>query len=307
MKSTDMISSKPDWIRKRLPTGNHIQGIEQDLLSRNLRTICQEARCPNQGECFSRGTATFLIMGSICTRNCRFCAVNSGKPESLDEDEPERVADAVRKMKLRYVVITSVTRDDLPDGGAGHFARSIRMVRKKNPDAKIEVLISDLGGSIDSLKTVIEAEPDVLNHNIETVPRLYSGIRPKADYGRSIKLLNDAKTVTNSILVTKSGMMVGMGETTDEVMGVMKNLKDAQCDILTIGQYLCPSGNHYPVWEYVKPEMFAFYRKTALKMGFTDVVSSPFARSSFMVEKSFRIALGEVNGWNEQSQAEISG
>jgi len=286
-----MITRKPEWIRKRLPTGNGFQRIEQNLLKNGLHTICQEALCPNHGECFSRGLATFLIMGDTCTRNCTFCAVNSGKPKPLDGDEPERVADEVRSMRLRYVIITSVTRDDLPDGGAEHFARTIRIVKEKNPGVGIEVLIPDFKGSTHALRKVIEAEPDVLNHNIETVTRLYPDIRPKADYHQSIKLLEVAKNTTNSKLVTKSGMMVGMGEAPEEVESVMRDLRYADCDILTIGQYLCPSGNHYPVFEYVKPELFVSYKKTALEMGFKDVVSGPFVRSSYMAETSFRNAL----------------
>ena len=282
-----MLPAKPDWLRKRLPVGADVQTMEGNLEINRLHTICQEACCPNQGECFSKGVATFLIMGKVCTRNCRFCAVDSGTPEPLDAGEPLRLAEEVKRLGLRFVVITSVTRDDLPDGGAGHFARVIEVMRRECPDVGIEVLIPDFLGSSPALKTVVDAAPEVLNHNVETVPRLYASVRPQADYRRSIAVLREAKAM-NPSLATKSGIMVGLGETREEVLEVMVDLRSASCDVITIGQYLSPSAAHLPVVEYVKPEIFEKYRRDALRLGFRDAASSPFVRSSYMAEKYFR-------------------
>lgn len=282
-----MIPAKPDWLRKRLPVGADVQAMEGNLELNRLHTICQEACCPNQGECFSKGVATFLILGKVCTRNCRFCAVDSGTPEALDAGEPLRLAAEVKRLGLRFVVITSVTRDDLADGGAGHFARVIEVMRRECPDVGIEVLIPDFQGSSASLRTVVDAAPEVLNHNVETVPRLYPSVRPQADYRRSMALLREAKAL-NPSLTTKSGLMVGLGETREEVLEVMVDLRSASCDVITIGQYLSPSPTHHPVVEYVKPEIFEKYRRDALRLGFLDAASSPFVRSSYMAEKYFR-------------------
>jgi len=282
-----MIPAKPEWLRKRLPVGAAVQAMEGNLEQNHLLTICQEACCPNQGECFSRGVATFLIMGNICTRNCRFCAVDSGTPLVLDINEPLRLAEEVKRLGLRFVVVTSVTRDDLPDGGAGHFARVIEVMRRECPDVGIEVLIPDFQGSRPALKTVVDASPEVLNHNVETVPRLYSSVRPQADYGRSLEVLREAKALDPS-LTTKSGLMVGLGETREEVLEVMVDLRSASCDVITIGQYLSPSTNHHPVVEYVNPEIFEKYRRDALRLGFRDAASGPFVRSSYMAEKYYR-------------------
>jgi lipoic acid synthetase len=278
---------KPEWLRKRLPVGASVQAMEGNLEQNRLHTICQEACCPNQGECFSMGVATFLIMGNVCTRNCRFCAVDSGNPLGLDANEPLRLAGEVKRLGLRFVVVTSVTRDDLPDGGATHFARVIELVRRECPGVGIEVLIPDFQGSRPALQTVVDAAPEVLNHNVETVPRLYASVRPQADYWRSIELLREAKAM-NPSLTTKSGLMVGLGEVREEVLEVMSDLRSASCDVITIGQYLSPSAKHHPVVEYVMPEIFETYRKDALRLGFRDVASSPFVRSSYMAEKYYR-------------------
>ena len=273
-------AEKPAWLRKRLPVGKGFQEVEQSLMTNRLHTICQEACCPNQGECFSKGIATFLIMGNVCTRNCRFCAVTSGKPSPLDPDEAARLAEEVTDLGLRFVVVTSVTRDDLPDGGAAHFAGVIASIRKRNRDTGVEVLIPDFRGSDSALAVVVYAEPEVLNHNVETVPRLYTSVRPQAAYSRSLGLLKKAKELCGSLII-KSGLMVGLGEKKEEIVSVMRDLRGAGCDIITIGQYLCPSDQHYPVLEYVKPDTFAAYEEIAFDLGFKGVASSPFVRSSY--------------------------
>ncbi len=292
-----MLPARPEWLRKRLPLGAGVQAMEGTLDRNRLHTICREACCPNQGECFSRGVATFLIMGRVCTRNCRFCAVRSGIPKPLDDGEPRRLAAEVKRLGLRFVVITSVTRDDLPDGGAGHFARAIEAVRRECPGTGVEVLIPDFQGSRASLETVVAAAPEVLNHNVETVPRLYRAVRPQADFRRSIELLRAAK-VLNPSLVTKSGLLVGLGETRCETLEVMAALRSASCDVITIGQYLSPSAAHHPVAEYVRPEAFEQYRLDALRLGFRGAAASPFVRSSYRAETLYRIAGsgGETEG-----------
>jgi len=282
-----MIPAKPEWLRKRLPVGAAVQAMEGNLENNRLHTICQEACCPNQGECFSKGVATFLIMGNVCTRNCRFCAVESGTPSALDVNEPMRLADEVKRLGLRFVVVTSVTRDDLPDGGAGHFARVIEVMHRECPSVGIEVLILDFQGSRPALKAVVDAAPEVLNHNVETVPRLYASVRPQAAYSRSIEVLREAKALDPS-LTTKSGLMVGLGETREEVLKVMVDLRSASCDVITIGQYLSPSACHHPVVEYVRPEIFEKYHRDAMRLGFRDAASGPFVRSSYMAEKYYR-------------------
>jgi lipoyl synthase len=281
-----MTLAKPDWLRKKLPLGAAVQSVEAGLSSQRLHTICQEGCCPNQGECFERGVATFLIMGDTCTRNCGFCAVKHGKPSPLDMGEPERLALEVKEMKLRFVVVTSVTRDDLPDGGASHFARTIASLRIHCPGVGVEVLIPDFQGSKQALDTIVMAAPEVVGHNIETVPRLYRAARPQADYARSLRLLREIKAMVPEG-VTKSGLMVGLGETAEEVAKVLSELRDVGCDMLTIGQYLGPSVSHHPVVEYVRPEIFDFYRRRALDLGFRSVAASPFVRSSYMAEKYF--------------------
>ncbi|HOO60250.1 MAG TPA: lipoyl synthase [Candidatus Mcinerneyibacteriales bacterium] len=278
---------KPEWLKsKQIPTEEE-QKVRRLMKNLHLNTVCREARCPNRVECFNRGTATFLIMGDTCTRRCRFCNVNKGKPQPLDKEEPRHVAEAVKALGLKYVVITSVTRDDLPDGGAAHFASVIRKVREIDPGVGIEVLIPDFQGDSDSLNTVLDARPDVLNHNVETVSRLYEAVRPGAVYERSLELLARAKTINPSIK-TKSGLMVGLGETDAELYGVFADLRKAGCDLLTIGQYLAPTKEHYPVADYILPEKFEEYRAKALEMGFLDAASGPLVRSSYKAGEMFR-------------------
>jgi len=279
--------AKPPWLKRRIPSGATYQEIRGLLQKTQLHTVCQEACCPNLGECFSQGTATFLILGDRCTRNCRFCAVAHGPQEPPDPGEPRRVAEAIDHMKLRYAVVTSVTRDDLPDGGASVFAETIRRIREKCPEAKVEVLIPDFRGDLQSLRTVLEARPDVLNHNVETVPRLYASVRPGAVYQRSIDLLKSAHQMDPSI-PTKSGLMLGLGERPEEVEQVLEDLLEAGCRILTLGQYLQPSAEHLRVERFVTPEEFEEWRKKALETGFREVASGPFVRSSYHAQKAYQ-------------------
>jgi len=274
----------PEWIKVKNPAGLH--GTKQILRSRGLSTVCEEARCPNQGECFSKPTATFMILGSACTRNCAFCSVKTSMPEPLDAGEPEKVALTAKEMGLKYVVVTSVTRDDLPDGGAGHFAETVRAVRGHLPQARVEVLTPDFKGDCSALKTVLDSLPDVYNHNIETVPRLYQHVRPQANYERSLNVLRNAKKIAPDITV-KSGLMVGLGETFDEIVSVLKDIKDAGCETVTIGQYLRPSKKNLPVSEYIMPEIFNEYKEIALKMGFRYAASAPLVRSSMNAEEMY--------------------
>lgn len=275
-----MSGRHPEWLRKKAPSPSILAEMKALLDGLSLHTVCQSALCPNLGECFSHQTAVFLIMGDICTRNCRFCAIRKGKPSPLDPDEPWNVARAVGKLKLKHVVVTSVTRDDLPDGGAAHFARTINAIRQTNPQTTVEVLIPDFEGSPDALKTVVDSSPDVINHNVETVPRLYTEVRPKADYHRSLNLLRAVKSMDGKIL-TKSGLMLGLGEEHNEVVAVMGDLRAVWCDSLTIGQYLAPSSRYHPVIRYVTPQEFEEYKSLGERMGFGYVASGPFVRSSF--------------------------
>lgn len=277
---------KPPWLKRRIPAGADYQEIRELLKKNCLHTVCQEAHCPNLGECFSHRTATFLILGDHCTRNCRFCAVTQGPLAPPDPEEPSRVAEAAKTLGLRYVVVTSVTRDDLPDGGAGHFASTINKIRERIPKAMVEVLIPDLGGDLDALRIIVHARPDVLNHNIETVPRLYAAVRPGALYERSIRLLDEVSNLDPS-LPTKSGLMLGLGETENEICKTLQDLLGAGCRILTLGQYLQPSKEHLPVVRYIPPEEFAELKSTALGMGFAQVASGPFVRSSYHAGELF--------------------
>ena len=275
---------KPEWLRIRLgdPTNqNHLLKLIEGL---NLHTVCQEARCPNIFECWANRTATFMLGGDICTRHCGFCAVGKGAPGSLDANEPRNVAEAVRHLNLAHTVITSVNRDDLPDGGAGHWAETIREVRQLNPGCKIEVLIPDFNGDEDALNTVLDARPDVLNHNTETIARLYRRVRPDADYQQSLTLLrraSDRRDREQSEMLTKSGIMVGLGEEFDEVVELMKDLRSVSCNIMTIGQYLQPHARRLPVERYVTPEEFTRWHEIGMDMGFKHVQSSPLTRSSY--------------------------
>jgi lipoic acid synthetase len=273
----------PEWIKVKL-TGTH--ETKKILRHHGVSTVCEEARCPNQGKCFSRNIATFMILGDRCTRNCSFCAVESSQPSPPDPYEPDKVADAALELGLKFVVVTSVSRDDLPDGGAGQFARTIQAIRNKIKSIKIEVLTPDFKADTEAIKLVLSARPDVFNHNIETVPRLYSMVRPMADYPTSIDILNLAKKMYPEVK-TKSGIMVGLGEKEIEVLSVMSHLIDARCDFLTIGQYLQPGRTNIPVVEYIKPEIFEQYKVKGLEMGFKAVSSSPLTRSSMDAEKMF--------------------
>lgn len=284
---------RPEWLRLRplVPsTLNEMRRLMRDL---KLHTVCESAQCPNRTECFAEATATFMILGDICTRNCAFCAVKHGKPRAPDSQEPERIMEAVNKLGLRYVVITSVTRDDLPDGGASQFAQTITAIRSYDPDIKVEVLIPDFRGSFPALQTVVDVHPAVLNHNVETVPRLYPEVRPQAKYQRSLELLKQSKLLNNKIL-TKSGFMLGLGESKQEVIEVMTDLRQAGCDILTIGQYLQPSLRHYKLVKYVPPEEFAEYANIGKQLGFRQVVSESLVRSSFHAAKTCHLATTDI-------------
>jgi lipoyl synthase len=271
---------RPDWIRVKAPVGEGYQKIENMLRSQHLHTVCEEAACPNMGECFNSGTATFLILGDICTRACRFCDIKHGQPAELDWEEPLRVAQTVQQMQLRYAVITSVNRDERDDGGAPIFAETIRQIRLLTPGCKVEVLIPDFKGSIDALKMVMDARPDVLNHNLETVERLSKQIQPQSRKEWSRATLVNAKALAPDI-PTKSGLMVGMGETFEEVQDTMRELREWQVDLLTIGQYLQPSRQHWPIDRYYTPAEFASLKEFGLSIGFRAVVSAPLVRSSY--------------------------
>lgn len=271
---------KPKWLKRKLPSGPEYEKMKKLIQNNSLTTVCQEAQCPNQFECFSKGTATFMILGERCSRNCHFCAVSHKPIGPPDSEEPFRVAEAVASLNLKYAVLTSVTRDDLSDGGASHFAKTVEEVHRQSPGTRIELLIPDLQGNWDALSEILQAGPDVLNHNLETVPRLYSQVRPEAIYKRSLELLKKVKTI-NPQIPTKSGVMLGLGETVGELRHTMKDLLDHGCDILTLGQYLQPSRSHLPVDRFVSPEEFESLKTEALELGFKGVASSPFVRSSF--------------------------
>ena len=274
------INRKPPWLKRKIPSGPVYQGVRGILRRGQLHTVCREALCPNTGECFSHNTATFLILGDHCTRDCRFCAVRHGNPKPIDSREPEHVAEAAQQMGLKYVVITSVTRDDLADGGANHFAETISSVRRRLPEAKVEVLIPDLQGNWNALLKIITAKPDVLNHNIETVPRLYTDVRPQAVYQRSLELLRQVRHM-DAALPTKSGLMFGLGEEAKEIEQTLQDLMEAGCSLLTLGQYLQPSPRHLSVQRFVTPDEFEKWKSKALGMGFTGVASGPLVRSSY--------------------------
>jgi lipoic acid synthetase len=284
--SNPIRTGKPSWLRRKLPSGSQYEQIRAMIDKGQLHTVCQEANCPNQFECFSAHTATFLILGATCTRNCRFCNIEDGLPVPVDADEPRRVAAAAATMNLRYVVVTSVTRDDLEDGGAGHFAATIGALRKKIPGVEVEVLIPDFQGNRSSLETVLAARPDVLNHNVETVRRLYPDVRPQADYDRSLELLARVKKMDLSI-PAKSGIMLGLGETEAEVRQTIDDVYRTGCRMLTIGQYLQPTPRHLPVVDFIPPEEFERWRQFAIDTGFEKVASGPFVRSSYHAGEMF--------------------
>lgn len=271
------VSRKPEWLKKRIDPVAEAQ-MEALLRSLSLYTVCEGANCPNRSECFKSKTATFMILGDVCTRGCRYCAVSKGAPQPVDPQEPERVALAAEQLGLKHIVVTSVTRDDLPDGGGAHFARTTEALKARLPHCTVEVLIPDFQGSESALQTVIASRPDIINHNIETVPSLYRTARPQAVYERSLELL---RRVKRAGLCSKTGLMVGLGETKEEVLALMDDLVTAGCDMLTIGQYLQPSKQHLPVAEFITPQQFDEYKAIAIAKGFKYVASGPFVRSSY--------------------------
>jgi lipoic acid synthetase len=282
-------NAKPAWLKRPLPSGPEYEKIRRMLKDKGLATVCQEALCPNRFECFADGTATFMILGERCSRDCGFCAVARGPEGPPDPTEPDRVAEAVALLELDYAVVTSVTRDDLADGGAGLFAETIHAIRARRPHALVEVLIPDLQGDWRALETIVAAGPQVLNHNLETVPRLYPTVRPRADYRRSLELLQRAGSL-DPRMATKSGLMLGLGESPDELQGAWADLHRTGCDILTLGQYLQPSPAHLPVIRFVPPEEFAELEQQARSAGFAAVAAGPFVRSSYRAEKLYRRA-----------------
>jgi lipoic acid synthetase len=287
--SSSELQKLPSWFRQPIPNMNKVNAMKDMFRASNLHTVCESAHCPNIGKCWGQGVATFMILGEICTRACRFCAVKAGRPMEVDQDEPHNVALAVKNLKLRYVVITSVARDDLKDEGAEHFAKTILAIRALTPETKIEVLIPDFSNKEDSLKCLVDVKPEVVSHNIETVRRLSPDIRPQAEYDRSLQVLKNFKRLDPSIF-TKSSFMVGLGETDDEIRDVMNDLREAECDILTIGQYLSPTQlkRHVPVKRFISPEEFEGYKKIGIAMGFKHVMSAPLVRSSYIAEEGYR-------------------
>jgi lipoyl synthase len=289
---------KPEWIRMKVPDSARFREIKQILRDNNLHTVCEEASCPNIGECFSGGTATFMILGDVCTRRCPFCDVAHGKPLPPDVEEPQKLAQTIAQMRLKYVVITSVDRDDLRDGGAKHFVDCIRASREHSPSLRIEVLVPDFRGRLDTaLEVLSEAPPDVMNHNLETVPRLYKQARPGADYAHSLKLLADFKARFPHI-PTKSGLMLGLGETDEEILDVMRDLRAHNVDMLTLGQYLQPSAHHLPVLRFVTPDRFNWFEEQALAMGFTQAACGPMVRSSYHADQQAHGAILEMQREN---------
>ncbi len=281
------MSRFPDFLHRKFEDAGKSKKVFSLLQEKGLHTVCSSAKCPNIYECFAKGTATFLILGNICTRSCRFCGINKGKPSDINPDEPENLASVIKDLNIKYVVITSVTRDDLYDGGALHYKNCINEIRKNDDKIKIEILIPDFLGNTNSLKTALSSCPDILNHNIETIPRLYKMLRPEADYERSLSLLENSFMI-NPEIPTKSGLMVGLGEHEEEVLMVMKDLIKVKCSILTIGQYLKPTENSYPVQELIKPEQYTKYKEQGIKMGFKKVFAGPYVRSSYMAESIYQ-------------------
>ncbi len=278
---------KPDWIKKLTKERNaSFCKIGNLLAEYHLNTVCEEARCPNRGECYNSGTATFMLLGNVCTRNCTFCNVTEGSPQLVDNNEPHNVAKAVKELGIKHTVITSVTRDDLEDGGASHFARTIQEIKRLNEGVTVEVLIPDFQGDISALKAVIDAQPDVINHNVETVPELYDKVRPMAIFERSKELLRRVKELSN--IPTKTGFMLGLGESSQSIYKLLDTLREVDCDIVTIGQYLQPSKLHYPLVEYIHPSIFEKYKEYAYSVGFKYVVSSPLTRSSYKANEELK-------------------
>lgn len=287
--ATQRLERKPEWLKIKLTTGENYKELKNMMRTKTLHTVCEEAKCPNIHECWANRTATFMILGDICTRACRFCAVKTGLPTELDLQEPERVAEAAEQMNLRHVVVTSVARDDLQDGGASIFAATIRAIRSRMPMTGVEVLIPDFQGDEAALRTVLEAKPDILNHNMETVERLSDRVRSKAKYRRSLELLQRSKRIAPTI-PTKSSIMLGVGEEWSEILQTMDDLREVDCDIMTIGQYLQPSLNHLPVRAYYTPEQFAALKEEGMKRGFRHVESGPLVRSSYHAHEQVQAA-----------------
>lgn len=285
-KKNGELGKRPEWLKVKLPSGENYKEVLNLMRGAKLHTVCEEAKCPNMGECWNSRTATFMILGDTCTRSCGFCNIKTGMPNALDLDEPRRVAESVEQLNLRHVVITSVNRDELKDGGASIFAESIRLIREKNSECTIEILIPDFKGDEDSFNIIMNNPPDILNHNLETVKSLYHAVRPQAKYERSLELIN---WFHSKGLRTKSGIMVGIGETYEQVIETIKDLRDHNCDILTIGQYLQPTKNHLPVDRYVTLDEFAKYKEEGLKMGFKAVESAPLVRSSYHADKHAKL------------------
>ncbi|MBA3826558.1 MAG: lipoyl synthase [Ktedonobacterales bacterium] len=274
------LERRPDWLKVRAPSGENYEELRQLMRSKALHTVCEEARCPNMGECWAHRTATFMILGSVCTRSCGFCAVATGRPMAIDWEEPRHVAEATKQMGLRHVVVTSVNRDEMADGGASAFAATIRWIRRLNPETSIEVLTPDFKGNMDALRVVMEAKPSIFNHNVETIARLYKRVRPQAIYQRSLDVLAKAKEMQPTV-PTKSGFMLGLGEERDEIIQLLGDMRAHHIDIVTIGQYLRPSLDHLPIERYVTPEEFREYGKIGKEMGFRHVESGPLVRSSY--------------------------
>lgn len=284
------ILRKPSWLNKKIDLAelSRMQSLLKEL---NLHTVCQAAACPNIGECFSRGEATFMILGEICTRNCRFCNVKTGRPKALDREEPQHVAQAVQRLGLKQAVITSVTRDDLSDGGAEIFVQTVLAIREKMPQTKIELLIPDFNSDRSIIKKIVQVKPDIIGHNVETVPRLYAEVQPQANYKRSLKVLKIIKELDSEVY-TKSGLMLGLGEKEQEVLDVLKDLRGVKCDFLSLGQYLSPSLKHYPVQEYIPSPEFDFYKKKALDLGFLHLESAPYVRTSYRASEYLKEVIG---------------
>lgn len=285
-KTQTVLGKRPDWLKVKLPSGENYAEVLNLMRKKHLNTVCEEARCPNMAECWGHRTATFMILGDTCTRSCGFCNVKLGLPTELDLDEPRRVVDSIKELDLKHAVITSVNRDELKDGGATIFKECVRLLREEAPECTVEILIPDFKGDEYAFEIIMKYPPDILNHNLETVPRLYHAVRPQAKYERSLNLIHWFK---NKGLKTKSGIMVGIGEKKEEVISLMKDLVNHGCDILTIGQYLQPTKNHLPVDRFVTPEEFSFYKEEGLKMGFKIVESSPLVRSSYHADQHARM------------------
>jgi lipoic acid synthetase len=296
-KSNKDLGKRPDWLKVRLPIGENYSDVKNLMRKQKLNTVCEEAKCPNISECWNHRTATFMILGDTCTRSCGFCNIKVGIPNELDIEEPKRVVESVIELNLRHVVITSVNRDELKDGGASIFNECVRLIREKKQDCTVEILIPDFKGEEDAFNIIMQNPPDILNHNMETVPRLYHAVRPQAKYERSLELINWFKqkglSRSDGFPKTKSGIMVGIGEKTEEVVSLMKDLVEHGCDILTIGQYLQPTKMHLPVDRFVKPEEFLLYKREGLKMGFKIVESSPLVRSSYHADEHARAIFKE--------------